>query len=255
MSQLSNGRMSPRQRVRAALAHQVPDRVPFAWNFGPTPEMTGVLEAALGRRGFDWHSLCAEVDDVRQISPLYIGPDLPEQTDIWGVVRRDQSYGMGSYNEIARYPLAGIEDSAALASYPWPDPDAYDYEHFREQVLAADPEGIRARKLAIDTCGNPFEIYCWMAGLEEALANVLLNPDLVRAALDKITTFFAEKMRRALAYVNDLVDLAYFADDLGGQQTLLMSRRAYPRRAVSLSSASFPPGKGAGPAHGGDVPQ
>jgi uroporphyrinogen decarboxylase len=66
-----------------------------------------------------------------------------------------------------------------------------------------------------------------MTGLEAALINVLLNPDLVHAAMKRITDFFAAKMRHALECVGDLVDICYFADDLGGQQNLLMSRRAY----------------------------
>ena len=219
--------MTPRQRVRAALAHQQPDRVPFAWNFGPTPEMRATLCDFMTARGHAWDTLQAAVDDIRQISPTYSGPELPPDTDIWGIGRRTHSYGTGSYDEILHYPLAGIETPTLVDDYAWPDPSVYDYANFRDQILAADPDGYRARKLAIDSCGNPFEIYCWMTGLEEALINVLLNPDVVHTALTHITHFFAAKMQRALQQVGDLVDICYFADDLGGQQTLLMSRRAY----------------------------
>jgi uroporphyrinogen decarboxylase len=235
--------MTPRERVRAALVHQPPDRVPFAWNFGPTPEMARVLTRYLAGQGLSWPALRDAVDDVRNIAPVYIGPamayepgkdDLGDEkgtpvVDIWGIVRRAQSYGAGAYDEIAVYPLAGVEDPAVLDDYPWPDPTAYDYAGFRARVLASDgaPARSRARKLAISFCGNPFEIYCWMTGLEEALVNVLLNPDLVRTALAQITRVFAAKMELALAEVGDLVDILYFADDLGGQRNLLMSRRAY----------------------------
>ncbi|MGC9468439.1 MAG: uroporphyrinogen decarboxylase family protein, partial [Anaerolineae bacterium] len=223
--------MTPRERVRTALSHREPERVPFAWNFGPTPEMTEVLTASLGERGIAWPALRDAVDDIRQVSPAYIGPELPPNTDIWGIVRRSQSYGTGSYDEIAHYPLAGVTDPAVIRDYRWPDPELYDYAGFRDRVLAAeagaDPQRLKARKLAIDTCGNPFEIYCWMTGLEEALVNVLLNPDVVHAALARIAVFFAAKMERALPEVADLIDLLYFADDLGGQRTLLMSKTTY----------------------------
>jgi uroporphyrinogen decarboxylase len=192
--------------------------------------MTRALQAYMAERGVDWATLQTFTDDIRGIAPTYIGPALPPDTDIWGIVRQAQSYGTGHYDEIAHYPLAGIQSPEALDAYPWPNPDAYDYEHFREQVLAEDPEPLKARKLAIDTCGNPFEIYCWMTGLEASLVNVLLNPDLVHAALTRITDFFAAKLERALDRIADLVDLCYFADDLGGQRTLLMSRATY--RAV-----------------------
>ncbi|MGC9521216.1 MAG: uroporphyrinogen decarboxylase family protein [Anaerolineae bacterium] len=223
--------MSSRRRVREALAHRRPERVPFAWNFGPTPEMAEVLTRYLAERGVDWPALCDAVDDIRQIEPEYIGPELPPNTDIWGIVRKPQSYGTGSYDEIAHFPLAGVTDPAVVRDYVWPDPALYDYEGFRAQVLAGDrideQGGLRARKLAISTCGNPFEIYCWMTGLEEAFVNVLLQPEVVDTALAHITAFFAAKMGRALIEVADLVDILYFADDLGGQRTLLMSPRTY----------------------------
>ncbi len=231
-------RVTPRERVIAALGHRPPDmgrpggRVPFSWNFGPTPEMAAVLTAHLADRGLDWPAFRDEVDDIRKVSPIYVGPELPANTDIWGIVRRSQSYGTGAYDEIVHYPLARVTDPAALDGYPWPDPYAYDFGSFRDQVVTEargpnDQPAYRATKLSISTCGNPFEIYCWMTGLEEALVNVLLNPDLVRAALGRITDFFAAKMTRALAEASDLIDILYFADDLGGQRGLLMSRRAY----------------------------
>jgi uroporphyrinogen decarboxylase len=230
--------VTPRRRVLDALAHRMPDcrqpggRVPFSWNFGPTPEMAVDLTRALAEVGVDWLVLRDQVDDIRQVSPTYIGPELPPGTDIWGIARCPHSYGTGAYDEISHHPLAGVQDPAALDDYPWPDPTHYDYAAFPGQVLAAvkGPEGesaYRAAKLAIATCGNPFEIYCWMTGLEESLVNVLLNPELVRAALERITGFFTAKMVLTLAKVGAAVELLYFADDLGGQRRLLMSQRAY----------------------------
>ncbi len=235
---MSQRPVTPRRRVLSALAHEAPEtdllggRVPFSWNFGPTPEMAAELTRYLAERGIDWLALRDAVDDVRQVAPVYVGPALPAGTDIWGIRRRSHSYGTGAYDEIAHHPLAGMRDPAALDDVPWPDPGAYDYAGLREQVLvtARGPEGqdhTYAVKLAIRMCGNPFEIYCWMTGLEEALVSVLLYPQLVRAALERITTYFAATLHLALDHVGDLVDILYFADDLGGQQGLLMSPRAY----------------------------
>jgi uroporphyrinogen decarboxylase len=218
---------SPRERVLDALKHKQPERVPFSWNFGPTPEMEYKLRMTMLAQSVDWHAFAKDVDDIRQVSPRYIGPELTQHIDIWGIERKIQPYGEGTYDEIARYPLAGMQDLAWLKSYPWPDPYAYDYERFRDEVIEADPDGLKACKMAINVCGNPFEIYCWMTGLAEALINVLLYPDIVHAAMQRITAFFEIKLRRALEKVSDLVDILYFADDLGGQQNLLMSLKIY----------------------------
>ena len=214
---------------------------------GLTQEMWVTLEEYLAEKGISWRKLRSITEDVRSVLSTYIGPELPPRIDVWGIQRKRQSYGQGSYNEIAFYPLAGVMAPAELESYPWPDPGAYDYDNLREQLLSADPEGFKARRLFIDTCGNLFEIYCWMTGLQNALENVLLKPDLVHAALGKITDFFEAKMRRTLACCADLIDICYFADDLGTQRNLLMSRKTYReilqpyhRRLFSLAKQLAP---------------
>lgn len=227
---LSTRRMTPRERVRAALAHHQPDRVPFSWGFGPTPEMTAVLKAYLAQRGLDWQKLRDLTEDVLIINPDYIGPELPPQTDMWGIRRKAQSYGTGSYDEFAYHPLAHTESAADVAVHPWPDPAAFDDAHVRAQTLAADPQLVKPRKLSHRVCGNVFEIYSWMTGLEQTLANLLLNPEVVHAALEHITSFFEARLRRVLPQVADLVDICYFADDLGTQRSLMISRKTY--RAV-----------------------
>lgn len=219
--------MTPRDRVRTALTHHAPDRAPFSWNFGPTPEMARILDSALADQGLDWATLRRAVDDVCLITPRYTGPSIPPDIDIWGIVRSAQSYGAGSYDEIVYHPLAGVTDPSELKDYPWPDPALYDYEGLSDLVAQVDPEGIRAHKLAIRACGNPFEIYTWLTGLEETMINLLVRPAVVRTALTYITDYFAETMRRSLAQIGKALDIVYFADDLGGQQTLLFSPKTY----------------------------
>ncbi|TFG73623.1 MAG: hypothetical protein E4H27_00410 [Anaerolineales bacterium] len=246
----SQSQLNPRQRVLAALSHIEPDRIPFAWNFGTTPEMTKVMVAAMASQSVDWLALAKTVDDIVQVAPCYTGSALPSHVDIWGIERSSQSYGSGAYDEIVRYPLSGIHDLAKIRDYPWPDPHAYDYDHFRDAVLHGDPAGQKARKLAINVCGNPFEIYCWMTGLEESLVNLLLYPDVVHTAMTQITSYFAERLRITLDKAGDVLDILYFADDLGGQQNLLISKKTYRtmlkpyhRRLFTLAHAMAPHAK------------
>lgn len=217
-------RMTPRERVLAAMSHTQPDRVPFSWGFGPTAEMTATLERFLAAQGISWQKLRMVVEDIRYIDLRYTGPDLPPGRDIWGIRRRAMKYDGGAYDEIDYYPLAGIEDPSALDTYPWPAPTAYDYARIREGILAADPERRYATKFG---GGNPFEIYCWMTGLEEALVNLLVNPELVKRALDYIADFFIARIERVLEQCADQVDILMYADDLGGQQGLLLSRESF----------------------------
>jgi uroporphyrinogen decarboxylase len=236
-------RMTPRERVLAALHHTQPDRVPFAWGFGPTPEMTSVLTEYMKKEGVKWSKIRQATDDVLAVSPRYQGPKPEPSTDIWGIRRRSTSYGAGAYDEIAFYPLAGVSEVSEIAAYPWPDPKVFDYPHFRADILDADPDYLKAHKLNIDVCGNPLEIYCWMTGLEEALMNMITNPAIVRAALEHINGYFGAKLQYALKDTADLVDLLYYADDLGGQTNLLISRKTYREVLMPFHSELITTGK------------
>ncbi len=239
--------MNGRERVRAALAHRAPQRVPFSWGFGPTPEMSAVLAGDLAARGIDWEALRFATEDVLTVAPRYVGPALAPDIDMWGVRRRAVSYGAGAYDEIIGHPLAGVTDPHVLDDHPWPSPDWFDWEGFRGLALAADPALAKARRLALVASGRPLEEYTWMTGLEETLANLLLYPEVVHEALTRICDFFCGMQRRASESCGGLIDLLFFADDLGGQQGLLFSRETYRemvqphhRRLIASARRLFP---------------
>ncbi|MFP4552026.1 MAG: hypothetical protein ACLFNT_14565, partial [Spirochaetales bacterium] len=66
--------MTPRERVLSAINHRQPDRVPFSWGLGITPEMSQTLEAYGSKNGFSFGKLREACEDVRTISPPYCGP-------------------------------------------------------------------------------------------------------------------------------------------------------------------------------------
>ncbi len=223
----AQGRLSPRERMRTALTHQQPDRVPFTWGFGPTPEMTVILRNQLAERGIDWAKLAAVTCDKIVIAPDWIGPPLPDAntfTGIWGINLKRATYEGGAYEEFTDFPLAGMTREAELDAHAWPSVEHYDYEQLRNQAKRGNPCRLRAIQYF---AGNPFEIYCWMTGLEEAMMNLAMQPELVRHALDHIVGFMEERLRRVLREIGDLIDIVFLADDLGSQNGLLMSRRMY----------------------------
>jgi uroporphyrinogen decarboxylase len=220
-------RMTPRERILAAVNHLEPDRVPFSWGFGATTEMARVMEQHLAAQGVDWGKLRRVTNDKVGVGPTWTGPVPPNGNTgagLFGVRTREQSYGDGAYSEFTDFPLAGITDPAAVDRHPWPDARHYDYAGLRASALQADPG--RTHALCF-TAGNPFEIYCWMTGLEEGLCNLVVQPEVVQVALDHITTFFEERLRGVLREIGDLLDIVFLADDLGGQTGLLISRESY----------------------------
>ncbi|OPZ24292.1 MAG: methylcobalamin:coenzyme M methyltransferase [Lentisphaerae bacterium ADurb.BinA184] len=215
---------TPRARVRAALAHRQPARVPFSWQFCATPEMQQTLEAELAARGRSWNALQAATEDIGWIGPAYCGPAqfAGGPWHVFGIGWKDVNYGAGTYREVETYPLAGVDSLQALDDYPWPSPDWYDYDGLGRQLAAADPN--KALKFG---AFNPFETLCWMTGLEEVLCNCCARPELVVRGLEHIVEFYEQRTIRCLERIGHGVEIVFFFDDLGSQNGPLMSPAMY----------------------------
>ncbi|MFA6291332.1 MAG: hypothetical protein WC637_06085, partial [Victivallales bacterium] len=216
-----------KQRVLTAFSHRESELTPFGWGFGATPEMGVVLDKFCAEKGISWKKLREVSGDITGAGPDYIGvmpPDGNTFTGLWGIKLKKINYGGGEYQEFVDFPLAGFESPEQLDKYPWPDPLAYDYGNFRAKLLA---NPLVKEKAVNMSSGNPFEIYCWMTGLEEALVNTITNPELVKCALAHITGFFEKRMELSMKEAGDLIDIVFIADDLGSQNGLLISRESY----------------------------
>jgi len=220
--------MTARDRVLTALEHQTPDRTPFSWGFCCTGEMSRLLDGWMAEQGLDWHPLRRAAEHIVRVAPDYIGPDANRGSpgrDIWGIKTQRSAYDGGEYAEFCDFPLAGITSPSEIDAYPWPQADWFDADTLAARIEAANPA--RERAVMYAPAGNPFEIYSWMTGLEEAMVNLLVAPEVVHAALDQITTFFADRLVTGLKVAGDLIDLVFLADDVGGQTGPLMSSATY----------------------------
>jgi uroporphyrinogen decarboxylase len=213
--------LSGRERVRLALEHTTTDRIPIALVCaGINPPAMKDLESYLGReRRISAAEYLDPIVDIVQVDPAYIGPPLLPGTDVWGVRRRGVSYGAGSYDEIEHYPLASIQNAGELSKHLWPDPDWFDYGTL--------PDRIRAARSASDKCvmvwnGNIFETSWYMRGFQQMLMDVMLDEEMVRGIMSRVTEFYVSYFTRVLSAARGGVDLIFTADDIGDQRGLLM---------------------------------
>lgn len=212
---------SARQRVLDACAHRQPRRVPFSWGFGPTEEQHAILRRELAQQGIDFDRLCEAADDKVGVGPAFTGKP---GTNGWGIKTKTADYGGGTYQEFTDYPLGSVTEVSQLRDYPWPSPDPFDYAGLSALVEKANP----GRKRALQCGGgNPFEIYSWMTGIEQTLMNLATCPEVVVAALEHITGYMAAVLERSYKVIGPMVDLIFFADDLGTQNGLMISRQMY----------------------------
>ncbi len=214
--------LTHRERVRLALEHRETDRIPISMVCsGINAPARKELETYLAReRGTTVEDYLRPLIDIADVAPAYVGPALAPDTDIWGVRRKPVSYGSGAYDEIEHYPLAAAQDPGDLDAHRWPVTDWFDYSVLPDRVVAARAETDYCLMVAN---GNIFESSWYMRGFEQIFMDLVLRPELAHAIFERVTAFYVEHFARVLSAVPGEIDLVFTADDIGGQNGLLMS--------------------------------
>lgn len=220
--------MTPRERILATIHRQPVDRTPV--DLWVTPE---VLQALRGHTGEDDELAVYQklgLDKIVWVFPGYgsgrFDPNEGNGQTMWGVPTRMIRAGEATYQEFGTPPLGDFEDAAQLADYPsWPDPENFDYAGAREWAEKARSHGFAT----IGPWISHFEIYCQMRGLENALMDIAADPDFLDSALDRIDTIQTAMLERFLTEMGDLIDIVFISDDMGTQESLLISPDAWRR--------------------------
>ncbi len=218
--------LSSRERVRLALEHQETDRIPIAMVCsGINPPAREALESYLQReRGISVNAYLNPLIDIKGIGPDYVGPDLDDGADIWGVKRKPISYGPASYNEIDFYPLQDATNIDDLNKHRWPSTEWFDYSVIPERIAVAQTDGEHCLMVAN---GNIFETSWYMRGFEQTFMDFLLNGELVHEIMKRVTDFYVQHFKKMLSAAKGGVDLAFTADDIGDQRGLLISLKMW----------------------------
>ncbi len=218
--------LSGRQRVSRALQHLPTDRIPIAMvcaGINP-PARRALGDFLAAERGMTVEQYLRPVIDIVEVGPAYAGPPLPPGTDIWGVGRKDVSYGSGSYDEIVHYPLSAGGGLPDLDAHRWPDPDWFDYQGLPrviDEALGGDDKCVMVGN------GNIFETSWYMRGFEQMLMDVMTEESLVHDILERVTRFYGDFFTRVLTAARGRVDLIFTADDIGDQRGLLMPKERW----------------------------
>lgn len=242
------------ERIKAALEHREPDRVPF--DLGSTV-LTGMntvayrnLRKYLGLpevevQTYDTKQQLARIDqdvldrlmvDVRCVDPGQAQTPLATPVrregdyhcyqDQWGITWR-MPVQDGLYFDMYKHPLADAESVADLEKYPWPDPE--DPERFATMKQRADRfvhEEKKAYVLGRHAAGL-FEVSLWLRGFENFLVDMAANPGFAHALLDIVTDLKMRYWKKALETVGENVLIVSEADDIATQRGPIMSMAMY----------------------------
>ena len=142
--------------------------------------------------------------------------------DEWGVGFRQS----GEYNERVFNPLAQAT-RADLEHYSWPDPD----DPSRVTGLAEQAQHLHDEtdfSLAAGHISAGIFQDCWnLRGMEQFMVDMAMDPEFANALLDRVTDIHIRMWNQFLDSVGHLIDMVETADDLAGQNGLLISPKMY----------------------------
>jgi uroporphyrinogen decarboxylase len=242
------------QRVIDALEHREPDRIPF--DLGAAA-VTGIniralrnLKEFLGikteSRVQDDITQLAHFDDEMArlfqtdvgsvlpcpplVAPLRVAPHLDGShfrlTDEFGIGWQMPVEG-GLYFDQYLHPLENAETVKDIERYPWPDP--LDPERFKgivkgvEQVIGQEHKGCLMERMS----SGMWEHAMWMTGYEKFFLDMFVNKKLIHALMEKILELKMKYWERVLEMVGERHVVISCADDLGTQDSLLVSLEMY----------------------------
>lgn len=245
--------LTPRERVLTAIHREQPDRVPIVIGVS---NATGIkmkpykgIKEIIGVDApdeyiYDWPELgTALVDedtmrrlhsDVRGV--LDLEPETVRQRNREREPHSDciDSWGSGQI-EITPgdwfpgvHPLQEAQTIEDLESYSdWPDmSDPSRIAHVRDTARRLAEENQYAI-LATPWLLFPFERAYAMQGMETFLLNMARDRDFAAALLKKIAVYCKQLMGPFLGELGDNVDIVKIGDDLGTQESLMISPRMY----------------------------
>lgn len=245
--------MTPRERVLAALQHEEPDRVPIVIGVS---NATGIkMQPYRGIKQiceidapddyiYDWPELGTALIDEETMQRLH--SDVRGVLDLEPAATRQRnrerephsnfidSWGSGQL-EITPgewfpgvHPLKDARTVEELDAYPgWPDmSDPTRIAHVREAAAKLDQENEYAI-LATPWLLFPFERAYAMQGMETFLLNMAMDGEFARELMERIASHCKQLMGRFLAELGDHVDIIKIGDDLGTQESLMISPKMY----------------------------
>jgi uroporphyrinogen decarboxylase len=217
--------MTPKERWIALMRGERIDRVPC--DFWGTGEVVKRLKYELNCQTDRalWERL--GVDKLIHLGPIHPKAEerdwhLQSLFSLWKVGTVEIAQAGGSVNrESVAHPLAGAGTVADIDRFPWPDPAEWDLSNISSQLDEWRDYPI--------LCGSsePFYLYCRLRGMEQALEDLISNPAIAAAILEHIHIIDASLIRRILEMFPGRIDFVYLAEDLGTQDSLLISPRLW----------------------------
>lgn len=244
--------LTSKERVLTAMNHEEPDRVPIVVGvsnatgikmktYRAIKQLAGIQAPdeyiyqwpELGTAAVDEETLQRLHVDVRgvlDLEPEHIRernrnrePHAPYR-DSWASGQVEISEGEWTSGAPPMREATTIED---IENYLWPDmDDPTRVAHVRAQAMQLAEENQYA-VMGTPWLMFPFERAFSMQGMDRFLLNLAMEPDFSKSLLGKITEKCKQLLNNYLREAGEFLDIIKIGDDLGTQESLMISPKMY----------------------------
>lgn len=251
--------MTHRERVRAALNHEIPDRVPI--DFGTIAStidnncyarlakllnMPAELDRADLKDPLNPSkdvTPCPEILELFGVDTRAVHPDAPIDSqalvkdqlddftyrDEWGVIWKRPVHEDGPYMyKEGPFQKDGIT-VADIEKYPWPNPeDDHRVSGLRERARKLREETDYAIVLSVGH--SSFAPSQRLRGFAELMEDLVLQPAVAEAILEYVTDVTVRSTNAILKEAGEFIDVVSFSDDLGFQDRAYFSANMFRKQ-------------------------
>jgi len=220
--------MTPKHRVLTTFAKKTADRVPI--NYICNPGIDQRLKEHFQLASHDDEGLRQKLGvDFRAVIAAYKGPrlhkELPErQVDPeWGIHTRYIEHESGGYWDFCDFPLKEA-DLDTVKKWPMPDPDDYDYDGMVSQCDQFEPYALYVGNPGL---GDIMNSNGMVRSMEQIYMDLALDEPAGLLLIDRKMEIQLEVTRRCLEVARDKVDFMWLGEDLGTQNSPLISMNTF----------------------------
>ncbi len=204
-------------RFLATVSNAPVDR-PASWLGLPVPSAEPGLKQYFGVRSMDELKVLLD-DDIYPIEVPYNYP--PSNHIACAFEFAKKSYLDKPDNRTLTAPgfFEDYSDPKDVDKFNWPDPEKYlDRQEAGRRAKAANPDYAR---MGIMWSAH-FQDACSAFGMEHALVTMLVNPDMFRAVIDRITAFYLKAGELFYEATKGCLDAVLIGNDFGSQTGLMI---------------------------------
>ncbi|WP_163712563.1 uroporphyrinogen decarboxylase family protein [Mangrovibacterium lignilyticum] len=210
-------KLTHKERFYATINNEPVDR-PASWLGLPVPQAEKALISHFGVKSVD--ELRQLIDD--DVYPVEVPYNFPPSNHIACAFKFAKAVHLDSPDERTLTAPGFFEDYSDPADvdlFDWPNPAKYlDCEEALRRVKAVDPQYVRMGIL----WSAHFQDACSAFGMETALMNMLMNPEMFQAVIDRITDFYLRANELFFEATKGYLDSVLIGNDFGSQNGLMV---------------------------------